>query len=126
VEIDVDKVFSGIRHAASIAKNEEELRIRVSNIIENEVVSKLEGIRPPAKYEYLFISGGRADALYGHLIIEYKAPGKLSTEKEIAKAKEQLISYIKKEAEVENRYKRILIYPTLFSNQRQKLALFHE
>ena len=33
MEIDVDKVWAGIREAASIARNEEELRIRVSNII---------------------------------------------------------------------------------------------
>ena len=107
MEIDVDKVWAGIRQAVSTARNEEELRIRVSNIIENEVVSKLEGV-PLAKYEYTFISGGRADALYGHVIIEYKAPGKLSTEREIAKAKEQLIGYIKKEAEVEERFKMFL------------------
>lgn len=107
MEIDVDKVWAGIRQAVSAARNEEELRIRASNIIENEIVSKLEGV-PLAKYEYTFISGGRADALYGHVIIEYKAPGKLSTEREIAKAKEQLIGYIKKEAEVEERYKMFL------------------
>ena len=107
MEIDVDKVWAGIRQAVSIAKNEEELRIRVSNILENEVVSKIEGV-PLAKYEYTFISGGRADALYGHVIIEYKAPGKLSTEREIAKAKEQLIGYIKEEAEVEERFKMFL------------------
>lgn len=107
MEIDVDKVWAGIRQAVSTARNEEELRIRVSNIIENEIVSKLEGV-PLAKYEYTFISGGRADALYGHVIIEYKAPGKLSTEREIAKAKEQLIGYIKKEAEVEERFKMFL------------------
>ncbi len=107
MEIDVDRVWAGIRQAVSTARNEEELRIRVSNIIENEIVSKLEGV-PLAKYEYTFISGGRADALYGHVIIEYKAPGKLSTEREIAKAKEQLIGYIKKEAEVEERFKMFL------------------
>jgi len=107
VEIDVNKVISGIKQAASIARNEEELRIRVSNILESEIISKLEGI-PLAKYEYTFISGGRADALYGHVIIEYKAPGKLSAERDIAKAKEQLIDYIKKEAEIEERYKLFL------------------
>lgn len=94
MEIDVDKVFSGIKQVASMARNEEELRIRVSSILESEVISK-ENI-PLAKYEYTFISGGRADALYGHVIIEYKAPGKLSAERDVAKAKEQLIDYIKK------------------------------
>lgn len=107
MQIDVDKVLAGIKQAALTARNEEELRIRVSSIIENEVVSKLEDI-PLAKYEYTFISGGRADALYGHLIIEYKVPGKLSTERDIAKAKEQLIGYIKKEAGYEDRFKKFL------------------
>ncbi len=111
MEIDVDKVYSGIKQAATFAKNEEELRIRVSNIIENEIISKLRETEkdiPFARYEYTFISGGRADALYGHVIIEYKAPGKLTRDKDIAKAKEQVISYIKKEAEVEERYKHFL------------------
>jgi hypothetical protein len=38
------------------------------------------------------------------LIIEYEAPGNLSTQSGTVKAKEQTVNYIKKEAEVEERY----------------------
>jgi hypothetical protein len=105
-QIDVDKVLVGLKHSAATATNEEELRIKASAILEGEVISKL-GITP-GRYEYTFVSGGRPDALYGHVIIEYKAPGRLLREPDIAKAKEQLIGYIRKEAEVESRFKLFL------------------
>ena len=105
-QIDVDKVLVGLKRAAATAANEEELRIRASGILESEVIAKM-GITP-GRYEYTFVSGGRPDALYGHVIIEYKAPGKLLKETDVAKAKEQLVGYIKKEAEVEDRFKLFL------------------
>jgi methylase of polypeptide subunit release factors len=105
-QIDVDKVLVGLKHASATATNEEELRIKASALLESEVISKL-GITP-GRYEYTFVSGGRPDALYGHVIIEYKAPGKLLREPDVAKAKEQLIGYVKKEAEVEDRFKLFL------------------
>lgn len=105
-QIDVDKILAGLKQAAATAENEEELRIKASALLESEVISKL-GITP-GRYEYTFVSGGRSDALYGHVIIEYKVPGKLSKEPDIARAKEQLIGYIRKEAEVEGRFKLFL------------------
>ncbi len=107
VQINVDKVLVGLKQAAATALNEEELRIKVSGILESEVISKLPGITP-GRYEYTFVSGGRVDALYGHVVIEYKAPGKLLREPDVARAKEQLIGYIRKEAEVEDRFKLFL------------------
>jgi len=105
-QIDVDKVLAGLKQAAATAENEEELRIKASALLEGEVISKL-GITP-GRYEYTFVSGGRSDALYGHVIIEYKVPGKLSKEPDIARAKEQLIGYIRKEADVEGKFKLFL------------------
>lgn len=105
-EIDVDKVLVGLKHAVTTARNEEELRIKASAVLESEVISKL-GITP-GRYEYTFVSGGRSDALYGHVIIEYKAPEKLLREPDVAGAKKQLIGYIRKEAEVEDRFKLFL------------------
>jgi len=105
MEIDVDKILAEIKRAVSIAQNEREVQARDSSIIENEIAKKLGNV-PVGRYEYTFISGSRkrADYLYGHVIIEYKAPGKLSRDSEIVKAKEQIIDYIKREAEVEERY----------------------
>lgn len=100
--IDVDKVLTELKRAAASAANEEEFKINAERVLYNEVLEKL-GLQP-GRYEYTFVSGGRADALYGHLIIEYEAPGKLSTKSGTARAKEQTITYIKKEAEIEARY----------------------
>jgi hypothetical protein len=105
-QIDIDKILAGLKNAAATAGNEEELRIKASSLLENEVISKL-GITP-GRYEYTFVSGGRPDALYGHVLIEYKAPGKLSKEPDVARAKEQLIGYVRKEAEVVDRFKLFL------------------
>jgi len=106
-QIDVDKVLVGLKHAAATASNEEELRIKASGILESEVISKLE--IPSGRHEkYTFVSGGRIDALYGHVVIEYKAPGKLLREPDVARAKEQLIGYVKEESEVEDRFKLFL------------------
>jgi hypothetical protein len=100
--IDVDKVLTELKSAAARAANEEEFKINAERILYSEVleslVFSLEG------YEYTFVSGGRVDAFYGHLIIEYEAPGNLSTKSGTVKAKEQTVNYIKKEAEVEERY----------------------
>ena len=79
-QIDVDKVLAVLKSVAATAANEEELRIKASTVLESEVISKL-GITP-GRYEYTFVSGERANALYGHVIIEYKTSGKLLTKTE--------------------------------------------
>jgi len=40
------------------------------------------------------------DALYGHVLIEYKASCKFSIPSDVVKAEEQLIGHIEKEAEL--------------------------
>jgi len=92
--LDIDEILKCINIAIRQASTEEDVRIRVSNCIEEKILKPLE-IKQIGKYEYLLISGGRIDALYGHVIIEYKTVGKLSNESDIQKAKEQVIKYIK-------------------------------
>ncbi|WP_456328313.1 Eco57I restriction-modification methylase domain-containing protein [Archaeoglobus sp.] len=111
MQIDLEKVITKIKQSVKKAKNEEELRHWVSKILEDEVISKLEEELKKSfttRYEYTLISGGRADALYGHVIIEYKAPGKLCKDSDIAKAKEQIVRYIKNKAGVEEKFKSFL------------------
>lgn len=105
-KVNIESTLTELRKAAATASNEEEFKISAERTLYNEVISKL-GLQP-GRYEYTFISGGRLDALYGHVLIEYKAPGKLSRPSDVARAKEQLIGYIGKEAEVEERYKLFL------------------
>jgi len=92
--LDIDEILKCINIAIRQASTEEDVRIRVSNCIEEKILKPLD-IKQIGKYEYLLISGGRIDALYGHVIIEYKTVGKLSNESDIQKAKEQVIKYIK-------------------------------
>jgi type II restriction/modification system DNA methylase subunit YeeA len=96
-QIDVDGVVTCLRNAAKRASNEEELRIWSSQCIENLILKPLD-IRQVGKYEYMLVSGARIDALYGHVVVEFKAPGKLSKESDIQRAKEQAIKYITQEA----------------------------
>lgn len=100
-QVDVERALTELKRAAAVATNEEEFKIYAERILYDEVISKL-GLQP-GRYEYTLISGERLDALYGHVLIEYKAPGKLSRPSDVVKAREQLVGYIEKEAGVEER-----------------------
>jgi SAM-dependent methyltransferase len=56
----------------------------------------------------MLVSGARIDALYGHVVVEFKAPGKLSKESDIQRAKEQAIKYITQEARSKQEWVRYL------------------
>ena len=107
VELNVDEIVNELRKAAQLASNEEELRIRASNVIEEKILKPL-GIYQYGKYEYTLVSGARVDALYGHVLIEYKRPGFIASQKGLAKAREQLIKYIQKEATTKEEWDRYL------------------
>jgi len=110
-QIDIDEILTCIRNAIIQAHTEEDVRVRVSNCIEEKILRPL-GITQVGKYEYTLISGARVDALYGHVVIEYKAPGKLLRDSDIQKAKEQVIRYITGEAgskELWDRYLGVII-----------------
>jgi type II restriction/modification system DNA methylase subunit YeeA len=110
-QIDIDEILTCIRNAIIQAHTEEDVRVRVSNCIEEKILRPL-GITQVGKYEYTLISGARVDALYGHVVIEYKAPGKLLRDSDIQKAKEQVIRYITGEAgskELWDRYLSVII-----------------
>jgi type II restriction/modification system DNA methylase subunit YeeA len=96
-QIDIDAVTTCFRNSVRRAGNEEEVRVWVSKCIEDEILKPL-GIREVGRYEYLLVSGARVDALYGHVVVEFKAPGKLASQSDIQRAKEQVIRYIVREA----------------------------
>jgi len=106
-QFDIDDILICIRNGILQARTEEDLRIRVSNCIEEKILKPLN-IPFEGKYEYTLASGKRIDALYGHVVIEYKAPGKLSTDSDIQKAKEQVIKYIITEAGDKSNYDKFL------------------
>jgi type II restriction/modification system DNA methylase subunit YeeA len=106
-QFDIDDILICIRNGILQARTEEDLRIRVSHCIEEKILKPLN-IPFEGKYEYTLASGKRVDALYGHVIIEYKAPGKLSTDSDIQKVKEQVIKYIITEAGDKSNYDKFL------------------
>ncbi len=95
-DIDVVQLSTDIRNHAAESKTEEDLRIRVESTL--RPILEEWGIQW-ATYEHSNkISGIRKDALYGTVIIEYKAPQKLESKREFEKGKEQLKKYIAEEA----------------------------
>jgi type II restriction/modification system DNA methylase subunit YeeA len=111
IQLNIDEVLTCIRNAIIQAHTEEDVRVRVSNCIEERILKPL-GITQMGKYEYTLISGARVDALYRHVVVEYKAPGRLSRDSDIQRAKEQVIRYITTEAgskELWDRYLGVII-----------------
>ncbi len=104
---DVDNVVACLREAAEGARNERELEHRAGWCIEEQILKPL-GLSWDVKYEYRLVSGRRLDALYGHVYIEFKAPGKLSTERGINRAKEQVVENIKRLAPSEEEWSKYL------------------
>ena len=104
-ELDTAKLAQEIKQRAQEASNEEELKIGFAVIL--EPILRSWNIKPA--YERYsagvrcVISGVRKDALYGTVILEFKSPGKLKSEREFEKAKEQVKKYIRSEA-VDSRY----------------------
>jgi len=106
-EVDTNQLAEEIRKHASESRNEEALKIRVETSL--DPIRKKWGIEC-ASYEHRNkISGGRQDALYGTVIIEYKAPGKLDNPSEFIRAKEQVKKYITEETTDPARYFGVLL-----------------
>jgi|ECHhosMinimDraft_1075155.scaffolds.fasta_scaffold00475_3 type II restriction/modification system DNA methylase subunit YeeA len=105
--VNIDSIVACFKDAISKAHSEEDVRVRVSNCIEEKILKPL-GVETVGQYEYTLVSGVRPDALYGHVVIEYKSPGKLATDSDIQKAKEQVIKYITEEAGNKVAYARYL------------------
>ncbi|MEM3766215.1 MAG: N-6 DNA methylase [Candidatus Bathyarchaeia archaeon] len=97
IEIDARGIAEEIRQAAQESITEEDLRIRVENILRK--VCEPLGI-PWAKYELTTVVGQRrSDALYGNVIIEYEKPNSFKTSAGFDRAVEQLKAYINEEAQ---------------------------
>ncbi len=93
-EVDTGRLAESILRHASEARNEEELKIRVETTI-RPILAHWNVTW--ASYEHRHAISGRKDALYGSVIIEYKAPGKLDSPAEFKRAKEQVKQYIQEQ-----------------------------
>ena len=66
-----------ILRAAQKARSEEDLKIAVEQALEKALTTL--GIESAPEYEKTILRGS-ADAVYGHVVIEYERPGKLAKE----------------------------------------------
>jgi hypothetical protein len=89
-------IAEAILAAGKQAANEQELVIAVEGALK-PVLNEL-GIQSKPEYERVFLEG-RADAVYGWLIMEYEAPGKLATTPGRAEAFGQCRHYMRMRAE---------------------------
>jgi|SRR5208282_212778 len=95
-QIDTERLAKTIQKHATESKNEEDVKIRVETTL--HPILKKWGIEWGSYENRHHISGGREDALYGHVIIEYKSPGRLDSKTEFKKTKEQVREYIRRQA----------------------------
>jgi len=99
-KIDVSQIVEEIKKRAQSSSNEEEVKIGFAIVL--DPILRSWNIKP-AYEKYAFgvrsiVSGVRKDALYGTVILEFKAPGKLRNRRDFEEAKEQVKKYIKNEA----------------------------
>jgi type I restriction-modification system DNA methylase subunit len=96
-QINTARIADEIRSAASEARTEEDLKMRVEPILRRSFKDIGIDIDIVA-YEKATALRAKMDAVYGYLIIEYKVPGKLSTAPGQREAKKQLQRYLLEES----------------------------
>jgi hypothetical protein len=86
-----ENLAKAIRQVAKNARTEEDLRVGV----EHALVATLRALKLTAtpEYEKTTLSGS-ADAVYGHVVIEYKRPGRLAEKGYPAKLTGQIARYL--------------------------------
>ena len=105
-----DKLVASTAQIMRTAKTEEDLRIGFEKILEPLCLSI--GVTLHGRYEKSIYKSGRADVLHGQVIVEYENPSAFQSRKWVNHAYDQLIDYIKGEAE-ERRETLFLLDPKL-------------
>jgi len=104
--VDIEEVTSQINQVAKrVTKGEENVKIGIEKVLSG--VAEKFGLKP-AFYEYTFVDGGRADALYGRLIIEYEDLDSLQNKTKREHSIEQLKGYIIKHSKSKEDYRKHL------------------
>ncbi|MBU7045865.1 MAG: N-6 DNA methylase [Theionarchaea archaeon] len=95
-DIDVNSLCTEIKKHAAQARNEEELKIKIESTL-RPILEKWD-IKWASYNHSHKISGVRKDALYGTVIVEYKAPQNLDSRRDFERGKQQVKKYISEEA----------------------------
>jgi hypothetical protein len=89
-KLNVPRLVKEIKEKAQSSSNEEEVRIGFAVVL--DPILRSWNIKPAyerhASGVRCIVSGVRKDALYGTVILEFKAPGKLHNRREFEEAKE--------------------------------------
>ena len=104
--------MKNVDDATRQSKTEEDLKLRIAPLFDRIALSF--GLSP-ADYEHkirAIMKGNRPDAMYGHLIIEYKSPGILSRKVPANNAIEQVKEYIVQKSEMD-RLKKSLYFAVI-------------
>lgn len=96
-QINTEKLAGEIRKAARNAHTEEDLKMHVEPLLQR-AFSDMGIDVDVVRYERRTGFRSKMDAVYGFLILEYKAPDKLSRPVEVRKSKSQLQQYMEEEA----------------------------
>lgn len=87
----IDLIEREIKEVGRTARTEEDVRLGCESILKHRLPDI--GIHYDARYE-VTVSNGRIDALFHHLITEYKEPGKLASKNGYDQAVVQALNYI--------------------------------
>jgi|GEM_PF-952502 len=91
-QLTAENLAKTIHEVARRAASEEDVRFGVEHALSNTLQSL--GIHRQAQYEKTTFSGGSTDAIYGHVILEYKRPGRLAETGFAPKLVEQIGRYL--------------------------------
>lgn len=90
-----EKLAETIREVAKKAHTEEDLRVGVEQALATAL--DVLGLAVTPKYEKTTLSGA-ADAVYGHVVVEYKRPGRLAQRGAADDLAEQIVRYLTDQA----------------------------
>jgi hypothetical protein len=90
-QITAEQLAKEIRDVAKKAHSEEDVRLNVEHVLSHALESL--GIKHEPQYEKSLFSGS-ADAVYGHVLVEYKKPGRLAEKGFSKKLAEQISKYL--------------------------------
>lgn len=102
----IEQLFKELEKARVNAKTEEDIKIAFETSFKNYLPNY--GIVYDASYEKK-VKSGRIDAIFGHIILEYKEPNKLSSKAAYNKAVKQTLGYIDSEASLGDRHRYISV-----------------
>lgn len=97
-QIDTARLARALRDAASSARTEEDLKLRVEPLLQRAFRDVGADVESRQYEKSTRLTAKRMDAVYGYLIIEYKAPGRLDAAHARSAAVRQIEGYLNEEA----------------------------